>query len=217
MANQLRKLFATLLSLLGLIIFLPPVFSQEENEPVDCSGFTMEVVLDNVQCFGEHNGRIEVNITGGGTDPFQFSIDDGSTYTSNNIFENLPKGLYKVSALDANSCELVDEVEIIEPLPGTIELGPNMVIESNAEVTLDAGSGYAEYIWSTGSMEQTIVFSMEVDSTTVEEIYVEVINEDGCAIQSKPIKITITASQSPADSMQVNPVEELPIVENEEE
>jgi hypothetical protein len=56
-------------------------------------------------------------------------------------------------ALETKKAQLV-----INDLP-TIDLGTDKTIDTNATLTLDAGSGYAQYVWSNGSNEQNITVS----------------------------------------------------------
>ena len=56
----------------------------------------------STSCSGA-SGRITMNLSGG-TSPFEYSINGGSTYQSSNVFNNLSAGTYTLSVRDANSC-----------------------------------------------------------------------------------------------------------------
>ena len=47
-----------------------------------------------------------------GTPPFQYSIDNGITFQTSNIFEGLTTGDYSVIVLDANGCETTMTVNV---------------------------------------------------------------------------------------------------------
>lgn len=71
----------------------------------------------DVSCFGELTGKLQVTASGG-TAPYQYSIDGGSTFQfpSSGIFDNLPGGvLYHMFVKDANSCTAVLDVTINQP------------------------------------------------------------------------------------------------------
>lgn len=57
----------------------------------------------NVLCGGTSTGQITVFVTGG-TPPYDYSINNGTTYQSANTFTGLPAGTYNVVVRDANQC-----------------------------------------------------------------------------------------------------------------
>lgn len=65
----------------------------------------LDVVLDVL----EDDAAIMVE---GGTEPYQYSIDGGMTFTNNNVFVGLPLGDYDVVVLDANDCSIEDQFTI---------------------------------------------------------------------------------------------------------
>jgi len=62
-------------------------------------------VLDNIMpCNGNRlSGRIEVNATGG-TPDYLYSINNGATYQSDNVFEVTEEGDHVITIKDANNC-----------------------------------------------------------------------------------------------------------------
>ena len=82
------------------------------NQPEDALYFNMNTV--NVTCFEGEDGVIEINATGG-TPAYQYSIDDGSSFQSSNIFTGLIANNYIVVVRDANLCELALAVTIMQP------------------------------------------------------------------------------------------------------
>jgi len=67
------------------------------------SQVTLTAVTDSVTCAGMCDGSIVTNITGGGTSPYQYSIDN-VTFGTGNTFGSLCEGLHTVFILDDNSC-----------------------------------------------------------------------------------------------------------------
>jgi len=67
------------------------------------TAFTVSVVsTQNLSCFGNNTGRIEVVGTGG-TSSYQYSVDN-TTFQSSNVFTGLAAGIYTVYAKDAHNC-----------------------------------------------------------------------------------------------------------------
>ncbi|MCS7085448.1 MAG: PKD domain-containing protein, partial [Bacteroidia bacterium] len=74
---------------------------------------TLSLVANDVRCFGQNNGSIDAQASGG-TPPYAFSLD-GSEYQSQGHFLNLTPGLYVVYVRDANGCTTSVETRIAEP------------------------------------------------------------------------------------------------------
>ena len=84
------------------------VINQPEG-PLELNEF-----VNNISCAGEEDGSIEI-IASGGSQEYQYSIDDGSTFQSYNVFNNLMSGIYSIMVNDANNCSISHEIELSEP------------------------------------------------------------------------------------------------------
>ena len=78
-------------------------------------------------------------------------------------------GHYSVTVTDANGCTASDGKDVFATGPPSINLGEDLSLcADETPYTLDAGSGYGTYAWSTGSNSQTIsVVSTGTYSVTV--------------------------------------------------
>ena len=65
-------------------------------------------------------------------------------------------GEYSVEADDSDGCKQRDTVTVVEQNNIQIDLGNDTTICASDSLLLDAGTGYASYIWSTGETTQTI-------------------------------------------------------------
>jgi len=99
----------------------------------------------NATC-GNNNGSITIAASGSST-PLSYSIDNGATWSSNNIFSGLAPGNYNVAVQDDNGC-----VTIYNSNPVTISSTGGAIINSvlvtdatcgasNGIITVDAASG----------------------------------------------------------------------------
>ncbi len=70
------------------------------NPPLILDG----ILATNDEC-GSSNGSITINVSSG-TPPYLYSIDNGATLVSGNIFTNLQGGDYLINVIDDNGCEL---------------------------------------------------------------------------------------------------------------
>jgi uncharacterized protein YegP (UPF0339 family) len=71
--------------------------------------------LANPICNGGNDGSITVNATGGNL-PLMYSINDGATYQSSNVFNALTAGQYKWSVKQNNGCITSGTVNLVNPL-----------------------------------------------------------------------------------------------------
>ncbi len=137
-------------------------YSISVNSP---GGITFNPNITEVSCFGICDGSIELN-TEGGTPPYTFTWTGQGTGPTENIFD-LCAGLYAVTATDSDGCQAVANF-IIEQPQGGPNISGNLLFCFDGQSILDAGVGYDSYLWSDGSMTQTISVSESGDySVTV--------------------------------------------------
>ncbi|WP_198037231.1 M4 family metallopeptidase [Maribacter hydrothermalis] len=100
----------------------------------------------------------------------------------------------------ADDCNLISNAAIltVNPKPEPVILGPTSYIEGTTGVTLDAGAGYTNYLWSTGETTQTITV-LEGDYT------VEVTDINGCVGISEIFTVTKIASDLVITEIMYNP------------
>lgn len=77
----------------------------------------------NVLCNGGNSGSITVTATGG-TTPYQYSKNNGSSYQSSNVFSNLSAGNNTIIVKDSNNCVTSSQVVTITQ-PSTISVTVN--------------------------------------------------------------------------------------------
>ena len=98
-------------------------------------------------------GRIAITAVDGGTEPFLYSYDGGTTFVPAAAADSLAAGPYAVAIQDANGCELaatVDvppapQLELALDAPRVIELGDSVRLNL---VTNADGGALAQIVWS---------------------------------------------------------------------
>ena len=100
----------------------------------------------------------------------QYLWQDGS---ADSVYIVDTSGLYWVQATDSNGCMATDSIYVTF-LDVDIDLGGDTLICLNDTITLNAGSGFASYFWSTGANDSIIT----VNSPGL--YWVIVSNEIGC-------------------------------------
>lgn len=94
-----------------------------------------------------------INVTAsGGTQPYVYSIDNGLTYTSIPVFNNLGAGTYFVSVKDSNTCNIITNTIILEqPAPltfSTNRTNTSAVNANDGSITVLVNSGTAPFTYS---------------------------------------------------------------------
>jgi len=90
----------------------PATQSYQISEP-EAISIVLKNKVNNV-CFGEKNGTIEVEVTGGTPDyTYSWAADNGFLSSEKNI-TNLAAGTYQLTVKDANGCEAVFSTEITQ-------------------------------------------------------------------------------------------------------
>lgn len=132
----------------------------EEPTPVTL----LQTSRTHVSCFGNTDGTITINMepTSTGVNdnpPYVFEISDGTTTTSqsSNLFTGLPAGTYDITVTSNRNCVATDQVVIVQPsaLNASItDVTPfacdpnNSQLSASIQVTIDAGTGTADYFYS---------------------------------------------------------------------
>ena len=111
-----------------------------------------QAIVIDIDCFGNDNGSINVQVSGG-TSPFSYSWDTGE---STALIENLQPGSYTVNILDDNDCSDALTAQIQEPAElvlSLVSIQPAICYgEASGSVNIDisGGVGGYEYNWNNG-------------------------------------------------------------------
>ncbi|RLG29660.1 hypothetical protein DRO03_06690, partial [Methanosarcinales archaeon] len=95
------------------------------NNPIiinQIDAFTISIETgDNSGCYGHGNGFITISTHNGASEGYQYSIDNGHSFSYDNVFEGLDAGLYNLIVKDTNSCEIEypNNPVLIQQLEGT--------------------------------------------------------------------------------------------------
>ncbi|TNE62703.1 MAG: hypothetical protein EP344_04835 [Bacteroidetes bacterium] len=97
------------------------------------------VQVDQVTCPGLSDGTIVLQYLSGGTAPFQYSIDNGASYSQDPVFAGLVPGVYQVKITDAQGCEWTETIQMEEPLSFSVTLlADQTVVAPGTQVLLTA-------------------------------------------------------------------------------
>ncbi|MGQ1948801.1 Ig-like domain-containing protein [Geofilum sp. OHC36d9] len=119
-------------------------------------------------------------------------------------------GTYTVTVTDENACSNSASVELTANSLPVVDLGDDVTITTAESVTLDAGEGFATYVWNDASIDQTLVVNGASIEAGEYEYSVLVTDANSCS-NSDTIMVTTNAAtgiNSPAlnDLVNIYPV-----------
>ncbi|MDQ3192884.1 MAG: PKD domain-containing protein, partial [Bacteroidota bacterium] len=157
------------------------------NEPLPLNINVIEV--KNITCFGNADGLINIEATGGNT-PYSYSwAPNGST---NPLINGLVEGEYFYTITDDSGCELTGSFTITEPTPITVSIPPVGPVCLGDAVTLEGfangGTGVYTFNWDQG-LGQGNPHVVTIQNTTTYNLIVT--DNGGCSSLLSSITIEI--------------------------
>ena len=115
-----------------------------------------EIISDfdviDINCFGEANGQIQSNVSGGNGN-LNYLWNTGAT-TANLL--NLSAGTYILTITDAQGCEVIEETTLLAPTALNINqtmapISCNGFSDSYIQLSVSGGTGAYTFLWNTGA------------------------------------------------------------------
>jgi gliding motility-associated-like protein len=138
----------------------PGAYSIDFTDNIGCTGnivvtlvptapIGVTAVVQNANCFGEANGSIILNATGG-TAPYNFSNDGGANFQPTGNFNTLPANTYNMRISDFNGCRKDTVITITEPplLTASAAAVAATCNGNDGSITITAGGGSPGYSYS---------------------------------------------------------------------
>ncbi|MCB0520075.1 MAG: gliding motility-associated C-terminal domain-containing protein [Lewinellaceae bacterium] len=102
-------------------------------EPLPLS---LTFTVNDLSCFGVNDGIIYANASGG-VAPYEYARA-GGPFQSSEVFTGLAAGTYSITVRDANGCTVTEDIGVNVPVPVSVELGDDIMIEMGNSTTLHA-------------------------------------------------------------------------------
>lgn len=157
---------------------------------------TINTLITDAAC-GQTNGQLTINALGGSS-PYQYSINGGSTFSASSTFNNLNAGTYTVTVSDANNCTQSTTAVIDNSATNfTISTSGDQAICSGNTLTISA-SGVptgGSYNWDQGIGTGA---SHTISPTANTTYTVTGTDANGCSTTES---ISVTVTQTPVVSI----------------
>jgi gliding motility-associated-like protein len=140
----------------------------------------------DVSCFGDRDGQIEINATGGAI-PYQYSLD-GNNYSNSSALVGLTADEYIVYVRDDVGCVFTDTVVINEPAEIIVNAGPDLLVEygSGVSIVVQVQNGQIPYLYNWLPADSTAGLSCDncpvPIASPLQDVYyqVQVTDANGC-------------------------------------
>jgi len=170
----------------------------------------MQTTSSPVLCFGASTGSISVTANGG-TTPYTYSFNGGSSFFSTPVASGLPSGSYTVVVRDANGCETSQSVAVAEAATLLVLNGAATNVSCfqgmNGSVALTASGGTPTYGYSADGVVYQSASTFSGLSAGTYTFTVKDIN--GCTAQT-----TVEVTQPPTAVVITNVVTNAPACGN---
>ena len=146
--------------------------SKTINEP---SALSYSYIVDDLTCYGDNDGKIEIYPTGG-VAPYSINWYDGTVL---NYIENLSNDYYSFTITDANNCFTLDSIEVYGPTEieinlDTIQPTCERINDGLIDAIVYGGTSSYSYMLNGSSV------NLPLDSVAVGSYFLTVIDGNSC-------------------------------------
>lgn len=167
-------------------------------------GPTVSVSADTMICAGS-----SISLMAGGASHFLWSTGDTNAVI---WVQPLQTTSYVVQVYNDTLCKGIDSILVEVVQPKLVSLGNDTAISIGSSIVLDAGGGFVSYLWSTGSTQQSILVDGFVIGWGVHNLWVTVLDSNGCSSSDTLVLAVVTGIPSMTDETIIrvypNPFEE---------
>lgn len=157
---------------------------ENEIEILEVDPIEIDLVVQQISCFGETNGNAAVTILGG-LEPYEIIWEDSRDIISEeSTVEDLPEGTYSITVTDSAGCTFSQSFEIIDPDPISIEIIEtndaicNTSFDGSISIELSGGTTPYSYTWTGFDGYQSN--EQNLDSLAAGDYNLQVVDANGC-------------------------------------
>lgn len=168
------------------------VISQQKHIVVNPSPLEIEAeILQQITCFGENDGQIQANASGG-TGQLQYRLNDGS-YSDKTLFSELSEGSYTIFVKDEHECTKITDTEYQIVKPPQIFISDKKITPlschngQSATIEIDAQGGTGKLFFALNDNSYSIENKFFGLSAGTYQISIR--DENDCQLQSPEYNI----------------------------
>ncbi|MBK8805963.1 MAG: T9SS type A sorting domain-containing protein [Bacteroidales bacterium] len=124
---------------------------------IACNRFIVASKIKQVTCFGGNDGSIFLEVTGGGTAPYNFRWQNTRT---DNALKQIKAGDYEVLIFDAAGCSELKTYTIFQPEPIYVGVEKKLPLCGESDgacyIYVSGGTGTYKMLWSNGDTDDVI-------------------------------------------------------------
>jgi gliding motility-associated-like protein len=112
-----------------------------------------DIAITSASCFGLNDASIDISPGGGAGPPYQYSINNGTDYSINSLFDSLPAITYNLRIKDAGNCQSADSIVSVNH-PAEIILSSQTVTDiscnglTDGSITIVVSGASSDYLYS---------------------------------------------------------------------
>ena len=156
------------------------------------------VGITHVLCHAGNTGQLVIHTSGGDGGPFDYSFDNGLSFSGSNTMSSLFAGSYDLVVRNANGiCTSTTTVMINEPAVLSVTVAGadatcNGVSNGSATATVSGGNPSYSYLWSPGGYTTNPVTSLGPNNYTVTVTDANGCTANGTAMVNEPAVVAVT-------------------------
>ncbi|HUR29972.1 MAG TPA: gliding motility-associated C-terminal domain-containing protein, partial [Saprospiraceae bacterium] len=159
--------------------------SSDQIEITEPPQMQYELAVEDISCFGETDGSVQILNMQGGVTPWSTSLDNHS-YQMNFLYQNLFRGSHDIIIKDQNDCTFNEQFTIDEPAFWSLELGRDTSVAYGTLLTyspqiIGSPQGLLQITWSDNECDNCLDRTIEATSNMILSIFAT--DENGCVAE----------------------------------
>jgi large repetitive protein len=177
---------------------------------IQAPALTLATTIFDLTCFNDNSGGIQIGSTGG-TGAYQYSIDNGTTFSPIESFFNLAAGTYNLVTQDAAGCQITGTAIVNQPTQVTATYTPTNATcfgVCDGQIVVNASGGTTPYLYSPDNGLNYFVSSTLVN-LCAGNVDIQVKDDHGCFITAvqpitQPTQVVLNAIPTDATCSAAN-------------
>ena len=151
---------------------------------------TIEYSITEADCLFPDFGSIEITTIIGGTEPYQYAVDQNDNFTTAVFFDQLEPGIHTVYIQDINGCEFSEEFELNEfeelyvTLANQITLDIGVEFQIEVETNIDE-SQIAQIVWTPSeNLDCSTCLNPVITGSSNNSYSITITDVNGCVVSA---------------------------------